>query len=63
MRRGRLNVGSVSALALSALIPAMEVTKVPFLFDDIAEFDRIVDTVLLPEFEAMVAEKNLTVLR
>jgi TRAP-type C4-dicarboxylate transport system substrate-binding protein len=63
LRRGRIHVGSVSALALSSLIPEMEVTKIPFLFDDAAEFDAIVDTVLMPEFEATIADKDLTVLR
>lgn len=63
LRRGRLHVGSVSALALSSLVPELEVTKIPFLFDSVAEFDFIVDTVLLPEFEALIADKQLTVLR
>lgn len=63
LRRGRVHVGSVSALALSALVPAMEATKVPFLFDSAEQFDAVVDNVLMPEFEAMVADKDLTILR
>lgn len=63
LRRGRIHIGSVSALALSSLIPEMEVTKIPFLFESDAEFDFVVDTVLLGEFQKMLADKNLVVLR
>ncbi|MBM3513241.1 MAG: hypothetical protein FJX59_05940 [Alphaproteobacteria bacterium] len=63
LRRGRMHIGSISALALASLIPELEVTKIPFLFDSAAEFDFVVDNVLLPEFEALIADKNLTVVR
>jgi C4-dicarboxylate-binding protein DctP len=63
LRRGRIQVGSVSALALSSLIPEMEVSKIPFLFESAAEFDFVVDKYLLAEFERLIADKDLTVLR
>ena len=63
VRRGRIELASSSFLAVSSLIPEIEVTMAPFLFDSIEEYDFVLDRYLLDEFQALVAEKDLTVLR
>lgn len=63
LRRGRMQVASISSLVLSNLMPEIEITMAPFLFDTLEEFDFVLDTYLLDEFQALVAERDLTVLR
>jgi len=63
LRRGRLQLASISSLVLSTLIPELEITKAPFLFDSIEEFNFVLDTYLLDELQLLIAEKNLKVLR
>ncbi|MBT5241048.1 MAG: TRAP transporter substrate-binding protein [Rhodospirillaceae bacterium] len=63
VRRGRIELASSSFLVVSSLIPEIEVTMAPFLFDSIEEYDFVLDRYLLDEFQTLVAEKDLTVLR
>ena len=63
LRRGRMQVASISSLVLSNVMPEIEITMAPFLFDTLEEFDFVLDTYLLDEFQTLVAEKGLTVLR
>ena len=63
VRRGRIEMASSSFLVVSSLIPEIEITMAPFLFDSIDEYDFVIDRYLLEEFEALAAEKDLVPLR
>ncbi len=63
VRRGRIEMASSSFLVVSSMIPEIEVTMAPFLFDGIDEYDFVIDRYLLDEFQALVADKDLAVLR
>jgi len=63
LRRGRLQLASISSLVLSTLIPELEITKAPFLFESIEEFNFVLDAYLLDELQLLIAEKNLKALR
>ena len=63
VRRGRIELASSSFLVVSSMIPEIEVTMAPFLFDSIDEYDFVIDCYLLEEFETLAAEKDLVPLR
>ncbi len=39
LRRGRIQMASISSLVVSSLMPEIEITMAPFLFDTLEEFD------------------------
>ncbi|TVQ46054.1 MAG: TRAP transporter substrate-binding protein [Gammaproteobacteria bacterium] len=63
LRRGRVQIASMSALAASALVPELTVLYAPFLFADEAEADHVLDKHLAEPLEALLAEQGLHVLQ
>ena len=63
VRRGRIEMASSSFLVVSSLIPEIEITMAPFLFDSEDEYDFVIDRFLLEEFQILAAEKDLVPLR
>lgn len=63
LRRGRVQIASMSALAASALVPELTVLYAPFLFADEAEADYVLDNHLAEPLEALLAEQGLHVVQ
>jgi TRAP-type transport system periplasmic protein len=63
LRRGRIQLASMSALAASALVPELTVLYAPFLFADEAEADHVLDEYLAPALEGLLADQGLRVLQ
>ncbi len=63
LRRGRFHVASLSTLVLSGIIPEMGLLSAPYLFDSVAEFDFVLENAIIPEANALAAEKGLVALR
>jgi len=63
LRRGRIQVASLSTLVLSSVIPEVGVLTIPFLHDSLAEVDFIIDTVVIPRVNELAKDKGLVALR
>lgn len=59
IRRGRIQVANWSGLATTTVVPEMAMLYTPFLFDDYAEADFIMDNYLYPAYAKMLAEKDI----
>lgn len=62
MRLGQLTGGGFSTGGMAAVVPELQILELPFLFDDNAESDYIMDTVLLKELTEAMAKKGLFLL-
>jgi TRAP-type transport system periplasmic protein len=63
LRRGRIQVASLSTLVLSSVMPEVGVLTIPFLHDSLDEVDFIVDQFIIPRVNQMAADKGLVALR
>lgn len=63
IRRGRIHVASLSTLVLSGIIPELGLLSAPYLFDSQDEFDAVLDSTIIPEANALAADKGLVALR
>lgn len=59
IRRGRIQVANWSGLATTTVVPEMAMLYTPFLFDNYAEADFIMDNYLYPAYAKMLAEKDI----
>lgn len=59
IRRGRIQVANWSGLATTTVVPEMAMLYTPFLFDDYAEADFIMDNYLFAAYSKMLAEQNV----
>jgi len=59
MRRGRIQIGSLSTVVLSNVVREIGLIGTPFLFDNLSEFDYVLDTVLLDKFAILLEQENL----
>lgn len=57
-----LQIGGVSTGAMAALVPDMDILELPFLFDDAAEADRILDGPARPHIEKLLEAKGFKLL-
>lgn len=60
IRRGRVHVANWSGLATTTVVPEMAMLYTPFLFDDYAEADFIMDNFLFDAYSALLAERDVT---
>ena len=63
LRRGRIQVASLSTLVLSSVMPEVGVLTIPFLFDSVDEVDFIIDNFIIPRVNQLAADKGLVALR
>lgn len=63
IRRGRIQVANWSGLATTTVVPEMAMLYTPFLFDDYAEADFIMDNYLYPAYAKLLAEKDILFLQ
>lgn len=63
IRRGRIQVANWSGLATTTVVPEMAMLYTPFLFDNYAEADFIMDNYLFPAYAKMLAEKDVFLLQ
>jgi TRAP-type C4-dicarboxylate transport system substrate-binding protein len=59
MRFGQLTGGGFSTGGMAAVVPELQILELPFLFDDNAESDYVMDTVLLKELTEAMDKKGL----
>ncbi len=59
MRFGQLNGGGFSTGGISTVVPELQILELPFLFDNHAEADYVMDEVIKGELEAALAKKDL----
>jgi TRAP-type C4-dicarboxylate transport system substrate-binding protein len=59
LKRGRIQGWGGSTAALATVLPALEVIELPFLFNNDAEVDHVLDTVLFDDMRARLAAKGL----
>lgn len=59
LRRGRVQMASMSALAVSTLVPEMTMLYAPFLFADEAEADYVFDNYMAEPLAQLLAEQGL----
>lgn len=59
LRRGRIQMASMSALAVSALVPEITMLYAPFLFADEAEADYVFDNHLAEPLARLLAQHGL----
>jgi len=59
LKRGRIQGWGGSTAALATVVPALEVIELPFLFDNDAEVDHVLDTVLFDDMRERLAAKGL----
>lgn len=62
LRRGRIQMASMSALAVSALVPEITMLYAPFLFADEAEADYVFDNYMAEALAQLLAERGLHLL-
>jgi TRAP-type transport system periplasmic protein len=63
LRRGRIQVASLSTLVLSSVMPEIGVLTIPFLHENLDEVDFIVDNFIIPRVNQLAADKGLVALR
>jgi len=59
MRFGQLTGGGFSTGGMAAVVPELQILELPFLFDNNAESDYVMDKVLLPDLQAALEKKGL----
>ena len=59
MRFGQLNGGGFSTGGISTIVPELQILELPFLFNNHAEADYIMDEVILDDLKASLAAKDL----
>ena len=59
IRRNRINVANWSGLATTTVVPEMALLYTPFLFDNYAEADFIMDNYLFDAYSKLLAEKDI----
>lgn len=59
IRRGRIQVANWSGLATTTVVPEMAMLYTPFLFDNYAEADFIMDNYLFAAYSKLLAEQNV----
>ena len=59
LRRGRVQYANLSALVASTVVPELSLLYAPYLFDDPAEADYVLDNYLAPEFTKLLAARGL----
>jgi TRAP-type C4-dicarboxylate transport system substrate-binding protein len=59
LRRGRIQLASMSALAASALVPELTMLYAPFLFADEAEADHVLDEFIAEPLAELLATQGL----
>lgn len=62
VRRGRIQMGGFPLGAVAALVPEVALLHTPFLFEDEAQVDYVIDHHLQPALEPLFAAQGLTVL-
>jgi TRAP-type C4-dicarboxylate transport system substrate-binding protein len=62
LRRGRVKVANLSGLVLSSLVPELALMQAPFLFENHAEADYLLDNHLVGIYAPLLAEQGLTFL-
>ena len=60
--KGSLQGGGVSTGAMSALVPELDILELPYLFDSLAEADRILDGPARPLIEKLLEAKGFKLL-
>ncbi len=63
LRRGRIQVASLSTLVLSSVMPEIGVLTIPFLYDSLEEVDFVLDGFVIPRVNQLAADKGLVALR
>jgi TRAP-type C4-dicarboxylate transport system substrate-binding protein len=63
IRRGRIHVANWSGLATTTVVPEMAMLYTPFLFDDYAEADFIMDNYLFDAYAGLLADKDVLLLQ
>lgn len=63
LRRGRIQVASLSTLVLSSVMPEVGVLTIPFLHESLDEVDFVVDRFIIPRVNQLAADKGLVALR
>ncbi len=63
IRRGRIHVANWSGLATTTVVPEMAMLYTPFLFDDYAEADFIMDNYLFDAYAELLADKDVLLLQ
>lgn len=63
LRRGRIQVASLSTLVLASVIPEVGVLNIPFLYDSLDEVDFVLDNFVIPRVNQLAADKGLIALR
>ncbi|MCP4871895.1 MAG: C4-dicarboxylate ABC transporter substrate-binding protein [Proteobacteria bacterium] len=59
MRFGQLNGGGFSTGGISTVVPELQILELPFLFDNHAEADHIMDEVIMGDLKAALSKKDL----
>jgi TRAP-type C4-dicarboxylate transport system substrate-binding protein len=59
LRRGRVHFANLSANIATTVVPEVALIYVPYLFEDQAEADYVLDRYLTPEYERLFAAKDL----
>ncbi|MEM9305555.1 MAG: TRAP transporter substrate-binding protein DctP, partial [Pseudomonadota bacterium] len=62
-RRGRVQVGGFPLAGAATVVPELNMLLVPFLFENEAEVDYVLDNHLLSAFEDLFREKQLVLLQ
>jgi len=59
IRRGRVNIANWSGAVSTTVVPELAILYTPYLFDNYAEADFVMDNYLYPAFRKMFAEKDI----
>lgn len=59
IRRGRVQVSNWSGAVATNVVPEMAILYTPFLFDDYAEADFVMDNYLFPAYAKLFADKDI----
>lgn len=59
LRRGRVHFANLSGNIAATVVPEVSLLYLPYLFDDQAEADFVLDRYLTPEFERLFAARGL----
>lgn len=62
IRRGRIHVANWSGAVATTVVPETAVLYVPFLFDDVAESDFVMDNYLFDAYSKLYADKDVHLL-
>jgi TRAP-type transport system periplasmic protein len=59
IRRGRVHIANWSGAVSATVVPEMALLYAPYLFDDYAEADFVMDNYLYPAYSKLFAEKDI----